>query len=72
MKPIQYSVLNWIVTDIKKAIAELTGKWVEFEKYDWFKQDEPGIWTAPDEIKAAWCKDTGGNILGLTEFKKNR
>jgi hypothetical protein len=71
LKPVQYAVLSWIVPDIKKSLTELSGKGVKFEKYDWFKQDELGIWTAPDETKVAWFKDPDGNILGLTEFKKN-
>src|ERR1700730_16016429 len=69
LKPVQYAVLSWIVPDIKKSLTELSGKGVKFEKYDWFKQDELGIWTAPDETKVAWFKDPDGNILGLTEFK---
>ena len=69
LKPVQYSILSWVVPDIKKAITELSAKGVKFEKYDWFKQDELGIWTAPDETKVAWFKDPDGNILGLTEFK---
>jgi predicted enzyme related to lactoylglutathione lyase len=72
LKPVQYAVLSWIVPDIKKTITELSRKGVKFEKYDWFKQDEFGIWTAPDETKVAWFKDPDGNILGLTEFKKKK
>ncbi len=69
LKPVSYAVLSWIVPDIKKAIKALSGKGVKFEKYDWFKQDGLGIWTAPDGTKVAWFKDPDGNILGLTEFK---
>lgn len=68
--PAQYSVLSWIVPDIKKAVTELSIKGVKFEKYDWFKHDEQGIWTAPDATMVAWFKDPDGNILSLTQFKK--
>jgi len=31
------------------------------------KQDELGIWTAPDGTKVAWFKDPDGNMLSVTQ-----
>jgi catechol 2,3-dioxygenase-like lactoylglutathione lyase family enzyme len=67
-KPAPYSVLSWVVADIKGFLAALAAKGVVFEKYGFPDQDESGIWTAPDGTKVAWFKDPDGNVLSLTEF----
>jgi catechol 2,3-dioxygenase-like lactoylglutathione lyase family enzyme len=56
------------VDDIAKEVEELRGKGVTFEEYDM-----PGIKTengiaAVDGTKAAWFKDTEGNILSLMQM----
>jgi hypothetical protein len=40
---------------------------VVFERYEWMKQDERGIWTSPTGARVAWFKDPDGNILSLSE-----
>ena len=66
--PAQFTILGWNVSDIEKAVQDLQQKGVHFERYDFFKQDELGIWTAPSGDKVAWFKDPDGNILSLTQF----
>jgi catechol 2,3-dioxygenase-like lactoylglutathione lyase family enzyme len=56
----------WQVDDIEKEVTELIGRGVKFEKYDMPDIDEKGISTAGG-AKAAWFKDTEGNILALIQ-----
>jgi catechol 2,3-dioxygenase-like lactoylglutathione lyase family enzyme len=57
----------WEVQDIEREVAELRARGVVFEEYD-----EPGMKTV-DGIataggtKAAWFKDTEGNIMALVQ-----
>jgi hypothetical protein len=48
----------------------LTARGVQFEKYDMPEMDEKGISTAGG-AKAAWFKDTEGNIMALIENIRN-
>jgi catechol 2,3-dioxygenase-like lactoylglutathione lyase family enzyme len=68
-KPAQGTVLGWQVPDIVAAVKELEQAGVHFERYgfDWMKQDELGIWTAPTGARIAWFKDPDGNVLSLSE-----
>ena len=68
LKPAPYSVLCWVVPDIRAAIAALTLKEVVFEFYEGFGQDAAGVWAAPDGTLVAWFKDPGGNVLSLAQF----
>jgi hypothetical protein len=68
LKPAPYSVLCWVVPDIRAAIAALVLKEVVFEQYEGFGQDAAGVWTAPDGTLVAWFKDPGGNVLSLAQF----
>lgn len=63
-----YSVLSWIVPDIKAEVIELGAKGVQFEKYGFFEQDELNIWTAPGGTQVCWFKDPDGNLLSLTQY----
>jgi hypothetical protein len=47
-------------------MAELMARGVKFEKYDMPDMDEKGISTAGG-AKAAWFKDTEGNIMALIQ-----
>ena len=53
------------VSDVPAAVTELKGKGVVFEEYDFpgFKT-EGGVMTI-GEGKAAWFKDSEGNLVGL-------
>lgn len=64
----QASQAFWQVKNIDREIAELKSRGVEFEHYD----DMPGERTPGGAViaggaKAAWFKDTEGNILALIE-----
>jgi catechol 2,3-dioxygenase-like lactoylglutathione lyase family enzyme len=65
--PVQGTVLGWQVPDIAAAVADLIEAGVCFERYDFMKQDELGVWTAPTGAKVAWFKDPDGNILSLSQ-----
>jgi catechol 2,3-dioxygenase-like lactoylglutathione lyase family enzyme len=56
----------WQVEDIEQEVAELLARGVKFEKYDMPGVDEKGISTAGG-AKAAWFKDTEGNILAVIQ-----
>ena len=61
-----YTVLNFPVDDVDKAVDELTGKGVKFEIYDEenLKTDSKGVMKGygPD---IAWFKDPAGNIFSI-------
>jgi catechol 2,3-dioxygenase-like lactoylglutathione lyase family enzyme len=61
------TVLGWQVPDADAAVRSLQEAGVRFERYDFLKQDELGIWTAPTGAKVAWFKDPDGNILSVSE-----
>lgn len=71
---VQGTVLGWQVPDIVTAVNELAEAGVRFERYnfDWMKQDELGIWTAPTGARVAWFKDPDGNILSLSEHPETK
>jgi predicted enzyme related to lactoylglutathione lyase len=62
----QASQAFWQVEDIEKEVAELIARGVKFERYDMPDVDEKGISTAGG-AKAAWFKDTEGNIMALIQ-----
>ena len=65
--PFPFTLLGWQVADIQKSVAALEKKGVKFERYQWFSQDELGIWTAPSGAKVAWFKDPDGNLLSVSQ-----
>jgi catechol 2,3-dioxygenase-like lactoylglutathione lyase family enzyme len=64
-----HTVIGFEVEDVAKEVKELRGKGIVFEEYDM-----PDLKTV-DSIatlgtwKAAWFKDTEGNILSINEMK---
>ena len=67
LTPHPFTVLGWDVDDIVSSIRSLCGRGVIFEKYNFFEQDDLGIWTSPSGAKVAWFKDPDKNLLSLTE-----
>jgi len=66
-KPASFTVLNFVVDDIEKAVDELKKTGVKFEKYEGeIKTDEKGIHHNGGP-KIAWFKDPAGNILSVLE-----
>jgi catechol 2,3-dioxygenase-like lactoylglutathione lyase family enzyme len=64
----QHQLAAWAVDDLEAEVADLRGRGVEFEEYD-----QPGLRTV-DGIattpvgKAAWFKDSEGNVLTITQL----
>jgi predicted enzyme related to lactoylglutathione lyase len=69
--PAEYTVLNFPVDDVDKAVDALTAKGVQFEHYDYeqLKTDEKGISRDNGGPTIAWFKDPAGNILSVLEQK---
>lgn len=65
--PAQFTVLGWQVSGIENVVRDLGEKGVHFEIFGFFKQDELGIWTAPNGDKVAWFKDPDGNTLSVSQ-----
>jgi catechol 2,3-dioxygenase-like lactoylglutathione lyase family enzyme len=64
-----YTVLGWEVDDIVVKAKALTAAGVRLERYDFVKQDELGIWTAPGGTRVAWFKDPDGNLLSISQHE---
>jgi catechol 2,3-dioxygenase-like lactoylglutathione lyase family enzyme len=68
VKPQAFTILGWQVSDIVATVKRLQEAGVTFERFgDFMKQDELGIWTAPDGTRVAWFKDPDGNILSVSQ-----
>jgi catechol 2,3-dioxygenase-like lactoylglutathione lyase family enzyme len=68
--PASYTVLNFPVDDIGKAVDELAGRGVSFERYDGIDHDEKGIvrgLAAGQGPDIAWFKDPTGNVLSVLQ-----
>ena len=63
--PATYTILNFPVEDVEKAVDEMTAQGVTFERYDGFEQDEKGIDRSGPNGGIAWFKDPAGNILAV-------
>jgi catechol 2,3-dioxygenase-like lactoylglutathione lyase family enzyme len=65
--PAEYTILNFPVDDIDKAVEELTARGVQFERYEGFDQDERGIMRG-EGPPIAWFKDPAGNVLSVIKL----
>ncbi|MBA2300509.1 MAG: VOC family protein [Chloroflexi bacterium] len=65
--PATYTVLNFPVDDIDKAVDKLIAAGVTMEQYDRadMPQDAKGIARDPDGPSIAWFTDPSGNILSV-------
>jgi catechol 2,3-dioxygenase-like lactoylglutathione lyase family enzyme len=66
--PATFTILNFPVDDIERAVDELTKAGVRFERYHEgdLTTDERGIFRG-EGPKIAWFKDPAGNILSVLE-----
>ena len=64
-EPATYTILNFPVDDVEKAVDELTAKGVTFEQYEGFDQDEKGIDRSGPAGGIAWFTDPAGNVLAV-------
>jgi len=66
----QHTVASFSVDKIEDIMGELREKGVKFEEYDMGElKTVNGVATMGD-MKAAWFKDTEGNILALDQYSK--
>jgi catechol 2,3-dioxygenase-like lactoylglutathione lyase family enzyme len=68
-KPANFTLLNFTVDDLDKAMAELQGKGVTFEHYDLpdTKTDEHGV-VDYGMMRIAFFNDPAGNNHGILEM----
>src|SRR5512138_2809262 len=57
----------WRVDDIEREVAELKSRGVRFEHYDMPGAAKDSDIVAAGSAKAAWFKDTEGNILAIIQ-----
>jgi predicted enzyme related to lactoylglutathione lyase len=65
-RPATFTVLNFPVDDIEKAVDELTARGVAFQHYEQPPTDERGIMRAGGPL-IAWFTDPAGNVLSVIE-----
>jgi catechol 2,3-dioxygenase-like lactoylglutathione lyase family enzyme len=63
--PATFTILNFPVEDIDKAVDELAARGVQFERYG-AEQDQKGIFRGVGP-PIAWFKDPAGNILSVLQ-----
>ena len=70
--PTTFTILNFPVADVEKAVDELARRGVQFEIYveQDFKTDNKGIFRMGGPL-IAWFKDPAGNILSVIEEKSS-
>jgi predicted enzyme related to lactoylglutathione lyase len=64
--PASFTILNFPVDDIEKAVDELTERGVQFERYPGFDIDDKGIFRGGGPL-IAWFADPAGNILSVIQ-----
>jgi catechol 2,3-dioxygenase-like lactoylglutathione lyase family enzyme len=65
--PATFTILNFPVDDIDKAVDELTARGVRFARYDSIEADEKGIVRGGGGPPIAWFTDPAGNVLSVLE-----
>ena len=68
--PATFTVLNFPVDDIEKAVDELAAKGIVFEQYEELNTDKKGISRSDEGPNIAWFKDLAGNILSVLETEE--
>jgi catechol 2,3-dioxygenase-like lactoylglutathione lyase family enzyme len=64
--PASFTVLNFPVPDVERAVDDLTARGVEFLRYDQPPTDEKGIMRAGGPL-IAWFTDPAGNVFSVIE-----
>lgn len=65
-----FTVLNFEVDNIDKAVDALKSKGIQFERYEHLPSDEKGIMRGLAENQGpdiAWFKDPAGNVLSVLQ-----
>ena len=58
----------WVVDDLEAEVASLKARGVVFEEYDLPELRTVNSIAATGLVKAAWLKDSEGNLLNLVQF----
>ena len=58
----------WAVEDVAREVAELKARGVQFERYDELPGKHEGEIVTDGGAKAAWFKDTEGNIMAVIQM----
>ena len=64
--PATFTVLNFPVPDVEKAVDEMTARGVEFLRYERPPTDEKGIMRAGGPL-IAWFTDPAGNVFSVIQ-----
>ncbi|TDE42580.1 VOC family protein [Nonomuraea mesophila] len=64
--PASFTILNFPVEDIDKAVEELVARGVRFERYEHMPTDEKGVFREGGP-PIAWFKDPAGNVLSILQ-----
>jgi catechol 2,3-dioxygenase-like lactoylglutathione lyase family enzyme len=67
--PATFTILNFPVDDVDRAVDELTAAGVRLERYPQIEQqDEKGIYRGPPGPDIAWFTDPAGNVLSVLKM----
>ncbi len=72
LTPAPYTIVGWIVDDIRETVEELGGSGVSFERFEELDQDEAGIKTFQNGDMVAWFADPDGNMLSVTQWARSK
>ena len=65
--PASFTILNFPVANVEKAVDDLTARGIRFEQYDGeLKTNAKGI-HSEDGMNVAWFKDPAGNYLSVID-----
>lgn len=64
--PATFTILNFPVGDVDKAVDDLAARGVSTLRYDGFPQDEKGVMRGHGPA-IAWFADPAGNVLSVLE-----
>ncbi|MGK5627665.1 VOC family protein [Streptomyces sp. URMC 123] len=64
--PASFTILNFPVDDIDRAVDALVERGVAMERYEGFPQDEKGVFREEGPY-IAWFKDPAGNVLSVLQ-----
>jgi hypothetical protein len=60
--------MGWAIDDIEAEVSALKARGVVFEEYDWPELKTVNGIADTGPGRAAWFKDSEGNILGLIQL----
>lgn len=70
--PASFTILNFMVPNIEKAVDQLVAKGIQMERYPDMEADAKGIFRGAEQDMGpniAWFKDPDGNVLSVIEQK---